>query len=161
MTQFSVREHPGTIIQKTGRSLGIVPQTIPTSKWVTFFTTLVILTAHRQKSTLTSAKEFCKGTLQCFTNFGYRQKLFTRGVYHNFLSKGFCLTVPKKIRKGTLPVFKYFRVSKVFMQKKVGVRVVSRFPTKNFCLIVTKDFVGELFCVSLLSDIVDFCAQER
>ena len=52
--QVRTREHPGTITQKTGRSLGIVPQTIPAPKWGTFLTTLVILTAQRQKTTLTT-----------------------------------------------------------------------------------------------------------
>ena len=34
------REHPGTVIQKTRRTLGIAPETIPTPKWGTFLITL-------------------------------------------------------------------------------------------------------------------------
>ena len=49
----AAREHPGTIIQKTGKPLGIVPQTIPAPKSGTFLTTLVIFTAQRQKPILT------------------------------------------------------------------------------------------------------------
>ena len=39
-----------TIIQKTGRPLGIAPQTIPTPKWAVFLITLVNSTAQRQKN---------------------------------------------------------------------------------------------------------------
>ena len=49
----AVPDHPGTIIQRTGRPLAIVPQTIPTPKWGIFFITLVNSTAQRQKTTLT------------------------------------------------------------------------------------------------------------
>ena len=52
------REHPGTIIQKTGKPLGIVPQTIPALTWGTLLTTLVIWTVQRQKTTLTLIDQF-------------------------------------------------------------------------------------------------------
>ena len=42
------------------RPLGIVPQTIPTSKWGTFLITLVILTSQRQNTTLTWWQELQK-----------------------------------------------------------------------------------------------------
>ena len=49
----AVPDHPGTIIQKTGRPLGIVPQTIPIPKGGIFLITLVNSIAQRQKATLT------------------------------------------------------------------------------------------------------------
>ena len=49
----AVPEHPGTIIQRTRRPLGIVSQTIPTPKWVFFLITLVNATAQRHRITLT------------------------------------------------------------------------------------------------------------
>ena len=36
-----------------------------------------------------SAEEFRRGTLYCFTTFGYRQILCFRGPSHDFLSKKF------------------------------------------------------------------------
>ena len=42
-----------------------------------------------------SAEKFRSGTLQCVINFGYRNILCFRGLCNDFLSKNFCLTVPK------------------------------------------------------------------
>ena len=42
-----------------------------------------------------SAEKFRSGTLQCVINFGYRKILCFRGLCNDFLSKKFCLTVPK------------------------------------------------------------------
>ena len=47
------QEHPETLIWKTGRPLGIAPQTIPTPKWGIFLITLANSIAQRQKPTLT------------------------------------------------------------------------------------------------------------
>ena len=52
--------------------------------------------------------------------------LYAKG-YHVFPLKNFCLTVPKKIRRGTLLCFRKFGVSKNFMPK-TG---ISRFSTEN------------------------------
>ena len=41
-------------------------------------------------------RSFSRGTLKCITNFGYRKRLSTLGVYREFLLKVFCLTVPKR-----------------------------------------------------------------
>ena len=41
-----------------------------------------------------SAEKFRRGTLQCVT-FGYRKFLCFRELCHDFVSKFFCLTVPK------------------------------------------------------------------
>ena len=42
-----------------------------------------------------SAEKIRRGTHWCFKIFGYRQCLCFRGLSHDFLSKIFCLTVPK------------------------------------------------------------------
>ena len=54
--------------------------------------------------------------------------------------------------------FRKFLVAKKFKNKKEG--EVSRFPSKNFCLTVPKNFVGEPFSVSLISGIEKFYASE-
>ena len=52
--------------------------------------------------------------------------------------------------------FRKFRVAKKLKNTREG--EVSRFPSKNFCLTVTKNFVGEPFSVSLKSGIAkNFC----
>ena len=42
-----------------------------------------------------SAEKIRRGTLKGVTDFGYRKILCLSGLCHNFLSKIFCLTVPK------------------------------------------------------------------
>ena len=42
-----------------------------------------------------SAEKIRSGTLQCVINFGYQKILCFRGLCNDFLSKKFCLTVPK------------------------------------------------------------------
>ena len=42
-----------------------------------------------------SAEKFRRGTLQCVTNFGYRKILCFKELCHDFVSKFFCLTMPK------------------------------------------------------------------
>ena len=43
-----------------------------------------------------SAEKFRMGTHQCVINFGYRKILGFRELCHDFVSKLFCLTLPKK-----------------------------------------------------------------
>ena len=81
-----------------------------------------------------------------------------RGVeYQDFLSKTFCLTVPK------FSVGEPFRVSlisgtqKVYEQEGAGYQDL---PSKIFCLTVPKNFVGESFSVPLISGIEKFYASE-
>ena len=50
-----------------------------------------------------------------------------------------------------MPCFRKPLVAKKLMDKREG--EVSRFPSKNFCLTVPKNFVGEPFSVSLISGI--------
>ena len=67
--------------------------------------------------------------------------------YHDIPLKIFCLTVPKKIRRGTLRCFKKFRVSKNFMHKGGG--GLLRFSNeKKIPATVPKKIVGEPFGVS-------------
>ena len=47
----AVQERPETLIQETGKLMGIAPQTIPIPKWGIFPTTLVNSIAQRQKPT--------------------------------------------------------------------------------------------------------------
>ena len=42
-----------------------------------------------------SAEKFRMCTVYCVLNFGYRKNLCFRGLFHDFPSKIFCLTVPK------------------------------------------------------------------
>ena len=49
-----------------------------------------------------------------------------------FLSKLFCLTIPKTHRMGTLPCFRIFLVSKTSMDKNVGAGGVSCFSVRFF-----------------------------
>ena len=62
----------------------------------------------------------------------------------NFVEEPFCA------------VFQKFFVAKKFMDKREG--EVSRFSFENFCLTVPKNFLGEPFRVSLISNIEEFYA---
>ena len=88
-----------------------------------------------------STEKFRRGTLYCVTNFGYRKILCFRGLCHDFLSKIFCLTVPK-IFVGESFGVSLLRVSKNFMLQ----RVMSQFFVEFFCLTVPENFVEEPFC---------------
>ena len=105
-----------------------------------------------------SAEIFCRGTLQCFINFGYRKTLCLWGEYHDFLLKICCLTVPKIFVGEPFCVSQKFLVSKKFMDKRGG--EYHDFLSKVFCLTVPKNFVGEPFSVSLISGIERFYASE-
>ena len=61
----------------------------------------------------------------------------------------------ENFRRGTLLCFTKSLVSKKFMDGKVGGEEdgVTRFSVDSFCLTVAKNFVGELFTVSLVSGI--------
>ena len=54
--------------------------------------------------------------------------------------------------------FRKFLVAKKFMDKKGG--EYQKFLSKIFCLTVPKNFVGEPFSVSIISDIEKFYASE-
>ena len=61
-----------------------------------------------------SAEKLRRGIFQCFSNFGYSKILCITGVYHDFLSKNFCLTVPKSTR-GARRCFRKNLVLKLFI----------------------------------------------
>ena len=63
-----------------------------------------------------SAENFRRGILYCCINFGYRKSLDKRGEYHDFLSKIFCLTVPKT------SVWESFTVALISGIEKVWIR---------------------------------------
>ena len=103
-----------------------------------------------------STETFRRGTLLCCVseNFGYRKMLCFRGLYHNFPSKIFCLTVPKNA------VGEPFSLSLLSGMEKVCMRgwgggggECHDFPSKISCLTVPKSFVGQPFRVSLISGI--------
>ena len=94
-----------------------------------------------------SAENFCRGTLQCFINFGYRKTLCLWGEYHDFLLKICCLTVPK------IFVGEPFCVSQNFWYRKNlwirGEGGVSGFFVKSFLSHSAEKFRrGTLQCVT-------------
>ena len=75
------------------------------------------------------------------------QRVMSRFSVENCLSHS-----TETFRRGTfLCCFRNFLVTKKFMDKKE--RVVSKFPSKNFCLTMPKNAVGEPFILSLISGI--------
>ena len=65
----------------------------------------------------------------------------------------------EKLHRGILLCFRKDLVSKKF--KEEGGREYQDFPSKNFCLALRKNFVGEYFSASLFSGIKKFYASER
>ena len=93
-----------------------------------------------------SPESFRRGILYCCINFGYRKSLDKReGEYQDFLSKNFCLTVPK------IFVGEYFTVAVFSATGKVWRRegAVSRFYVENFLSHSAESFRrGILYCCS-------------
>ncbi len=98
-----------------------------------------------------SAENFRRRILYCCISFGYRRSLGKRGGgegdYQDFLSKIFCLTVPK------ISVGDSFTVALISGSEKdwIGGWEYQDFPLKVFCLTVPKISVGESFTVALIS----------
>ena len=73
-------------------------------------------------------------------------------MYHDFLSKLFCLTVPKNFVGEPFCVSQSFLYRKKFMDKRGGGggggggREYHNILSKIFCLTVPKNFVEEPFC---------------
>ena len=68
---------------------------------------------------------------------------------HDFLSKVFCLIVPKKsVEEQFCAVFQKIPMSKGIMDKRGAGFVMGYqgFPSEILCLTVPKKFVGEQFC---------------
>ena len=73
-----------------------------------------------------------------------------RREYHDFLSKIFCLTVPKNFAGEPFSaVLQKFPVAKKFLDKGGG--EYQDFPSKIFCHTVPKISVGASFTVALIS----------
>ena len=89
-----------------------------------------------------TAEKLRRGTLYGVTNFGYQKTLYLRRLCHDFLSKNFCLTVPKHF------------VEELFcavFQKIYGRGEVSSFSSEKFLSHCAKNFVEEPLSVSLIS----------
>ena len=97
-----------------------------------------------------SAENFRRGILYCCINFGYRKSLDKRGENHYFLSKIFCLTVPKTFVGDSFSVALISGTEKVLETMEGG---FEDFTSKFFCLTVPKISVGESFTVALISGI--------
>ena len=78
---------------------------------------------------------------------------------HVFLSKIFCLTVPKLFVGGPFcAVFqKYSGIAEIYGEEGVGYQ---DFPPKSFCLTVLKKYIGEAVRVSPFLGIDKFYASE-
>ena len=106
-----------------------------------------------------STESFRRGTILCFRKFRVSKRLMDKrgGVgreYHIYLPKIFCLTVPKKYRRGTLCCVTKIRCRKSSCLNGFCFVFLSNF----FCLAVHKIFVEEPFCVSESYGIGKFCA---
>ena len=110
----------------------------------------------RRRFLVSHAGIFCRANFYGVTNFGSRKVLCFRGLCHNFLSK-FFLSQCREILYGNPSVIcvRKFLVAKKFMDKKGG---VSTFSVGNFSVTVPKNFVGELFSVSLIPGFKKFYA---
>ena len=64
------------------------------------------------------------GIFECFTDFGYRKTFCIGGVSHDFLSKFYCLTLPKNFAREPFCVSNIFLYRK-FMDKKDAVGGIS------------------------------------
>ena len=89
-----------------------------------------------------SAEKFRRGILYCCINFGYRKSLDKGGEYHDFLSKIFCLTVPK-FSVGESFNVAFFSGTKKSLEKRGGGTEYQDFPSKFFYLTVPKISVVE------------------
>ncbi len=74
-----------------------------------------------------SAENFRRGILYCCINFGYRKSLEKRGgEYQDFLSKIFCLTVPK-VSLGESSVVAFFLgTEKVWRREGRSIKIFRR-----------------------------------
>ena len=120
------------------------------------------ITIFRWKIFVSQYEKFRRANRMCLRKFRV-SKVFMpkRGISRFSIKKNCCLTVPKILRRGTLLCFRNFLVSKKLMDKRgEGRREYHDFPSKNVCLTVPKNFVGETVSVSLISGIERFYASE-
>ena len=99
-----------------------------------------------------SAEKLCRGTFLCFRNIHLPKTVRDkRGVgYHDFLSKLFCLIIPKNfVGEPFRAVFQIISGSEKLYGTRRG--EYQDFPSKIVCLKKPKSFVGETFRLSLIS----------
>ena len=97
------REHPETLTGKTGRPLGIAPQTIVTPKWGIFLIALADSIAQRQKPTLT------------IVSFSNKKRLSHDNFLSSFLFIFFLPTSPEQMKPGS----KFFlRFAVIFLKRR-------------------------------------------
>ena len=120
------------------------------------------ITIFRWKIFVSQFEKFRRGNRLCLRKFRVSKNFMPkRGISRFSIKKYCCLTVPKILRRGTLLCFRKFLVSKKLMDKRgEGRREYHDFPSKNVCLTVPKNFVGDTFSVSLISGIERFYASE-
>ena len=109
-----------------------------------------------------SAEELRRGTLSCFTNIGYRKRLWIRGggkEYHDFPSKISCLTVPQILIVEPFGVSLISGIEKFYASE--GYVTIFDFLSNFFCLTVPKIFIVEPYSVSLNSGTEKVYASER
>ena len=120
------------------------------------------ITIFRWKIFVSQYEKFRRANRMCLRKFRVSKNFMPkRGISRFSIKKNCCLTVPKILRRGTLLCFRNFLVSKKLMDKRgEGRREYHDFPSKNVCLTVSKNLVGETFSVSLISGIERFYASE-
>ena len=96
-----------------------------------------------------STEKLRRGTLLSFTKFLVSKKFMDKrgGGVSRFSVKNFLSHSAEKFRRGTLQCVTDFGYRKVLCFRGL----CQDFPSKVFCLTVPKNFVGELFSVSLIS----------
>ena len=100
-----------------------------------------------------------RGTLLCLKSFGHPKYSCIRGEYHGFPSKTSCVSTESFLRETPLCFFKKSRMEN-FMDKTKLRTEYHVFFSKQFCLTVSKTFVGEPFSVSLVPDLEKVYAQK-
>ena len=99
------------------------------------------------KSFLSHITKTFRGTIQCFTIFGYQKNLCLRSDFHDFLQKNLFSHSTEKLRRGTIVCSINCLVSKKFLDERGGGgrgREYHDFLSRFFCLTVPKYFVGNL-----------------
>ena len=109
-----------------------------------------------------STKTFRRGTLLCIKKFWYRKILRIReGRVSRFSVEIVFSQTKETFRKGTLLCcFRNFPAAKKIMEKRGEGGSIKILRPNFFCLTVPKNFVGELFKVSLNWSIEKFYAWE-
>ena len=103
-----------------------------------------------------------KHSVPCFRNIPVAKKFIDKrveggGEFQGFLSKFFCLTVPKNSVGESFTVAIISGIEKFWIR---GGGSIKFFRGKFFCITVPKVSVGETFSVALISGIENFWIRE-